>query len=47
MWITRQHCLMENMYYQGSQLIGHGFIKHLIDKQYWITAKQSSSGNPN
>ena len=36
---------MEIMYDQGSELIGHEFRKSLIEMEYRIIAKPSTSGN--
>ena len=35
------------MYEQGSDFIGHEFRKYLIEREYGILAKKSTSGNPN
>ena len=37
---------MEITYNQGSKLISHEFSKSLIEREYGITAKPSTSGNP-
>ena len=34
------------MYDQGKEFIGHEFRKYLIDTEYGITAKPSTSGDP-
>ena len=37
---------MEIMYDKGSGFIGHKFIKYITEKEYGITAKTRTSGNP-
>ena len=37
---------MKVTYDQGSEFIGHEFRKYLIEKEYGITDKQRTSGNP-
>ena len=37
---------MEITYYQGSEYIGHEFIKYLIEMEYGIISKPSTSVNP-
>ena len=37
---------MEITYDQGSEIIGHEFRNVLIEEEYGIVAKPSSSGNP-
>ena len=44
--LTRYPVPTEIDYDQGSELIGHGFIKSLIKTQYGITEKPSTSENP-
>ena len=46
MWLSRYPRPIEIMYDQGSEFIGHEFRKSLIDTQYRITDKPSTSGNP-
>ena len=36
---------MEIMYSQGSEFIGHEFIKYLIETEYGITSKPITLGN--
>ena len=44
--LTRYPVPTEIAYDQGSELIGHGFIKSLIKTQYGITEKPITSENP-
>ena len=37
---------MEIMYDQGSEFISHEFRKSLVEMEYGIFAKPSTSGNP-
>ena len=45
-WLSRYPRLIEIPYDQGKEFIGHEFKKYLIEKEYWITVKPSTSGNP-
>ena len=45
-WLTRLHIPTEIMYDQGSEFIGQEFRKSLIEDEYGITSKPSTSGNP-
>ena len=42
-WLSRYPIPMEIMYDQGSEFIGHEFIKSILEKEYGITAKPSTS----
>ena len=44
-WMSRYPRPMEIMYDQGKQFIGNEFRKPLIEMEYGITAKPSTSGN--
>ena len=46
-WLTRYIRPMEIMYGQGSEFIGHEFIKSLLEKEHGITTKPSTSANHN
>ena len=46
MWLSRHPRPIEITYVQGSEFIGHEFIKKLIETEYRITAKPSTSVNP-
>ena len=45
-WLTGYPKPMEITYDQVSEFIGHEFIKYLIEREYEITAKPSTLGNP-
>ena len=45
-WLTRYHRPTEITYDQGSEFIGHEFRKSIIEEEYGIVAKTSTSGNP-
>ena len=45
MWLSRYPRPAEITYYQGKEFIGHGFKKSLIETEYGITAKPSTSGH--
>ena len=45
-WVIRYPRPMEIMYDQGSEFTGHEFRKCLIETEYGITAKPSTSVNP-
>ena len=45
-WITRYPRPIEIMYVQGSEFISHELRKYLIEIEYRITAKPSTSKNP-
>ena len=44
-WLTRYPCSAEIMNDQGSEFLGHEFMKSLTEKEYGILAKPSISGN--
>ena len=44
--LNRHPCTMVIMYDQGSEFIGHDFRKFLVEEEYGIKSKPSSSGNP-
>ena len=44
-WLSRYYRPMEITYDQGSEFIGHDFRKYLIEMEYRINAKISTSGN--
>ena len=46
MWLSRYPRPIEITYDQGKECIGHQFRKYLIEIEYRITAKPSTSGNP-
>ena len=46
MWLSRYPRPIEIRYDQGSEFIGHEFIKSLIEELYRITAQPSTSVNP-
>ena len=46
-WLTRYPRPMEIRYDQGSEFIGHDFIKSLIHTEYMIPSKPIILGNPN
>ena len=46
MWFTKYPIPMEITYDQGSEFIGHGFRKSLIEIEYGIISKQSTLENP-
>ena len=46
MWLSRYPRQTEISYYQGSEFIGHKFRKPLIEMEYGIAAKPSTSRNP-
>ena len=46
MWLSRYPIPIEIMYYQGKEFIGHEFIKSLIEMEYGITTKPSTSKIP-
>ena len=45
-WLSRYPRPIESTYDQGSEFIGPEFIKSLIESEYRITSKPSTSGNP-
>ena len=45
-WMSRYPVPMEITYDQGSEFIGHEFRKSLIEEEYGIIAKPSTSRNP-
>ena len=45
-WLSRYSIPIEITYKQGSEFIGREFRKSLIETEYGITAKPSTSGNP-
>ena len=45
-WLYRYPIPIEIMYHQGSEFIGHEFRKYVIEEEYRIVAKPSTSGNP-
>ena len=45
-WLSRYPIPIEITYDQGKAFIGHEFIKSLIETEYGITAKPSTSVNP-
>ena len=45
-WLSRYPRPIEITYDQGKEFIGHELRKYLIDTEYGITAKQSTSVNP-
>ena len=45
-WLSRYPRQIEITYDQGKEYIGHKFRKSLIEKEYGITDKPSTSGNP-
>ena len=45
-WLYRYPIPIEIMYHQGSEFIGNEFKKSIIETEYRITAKPSTSGNP-
>ena len=46
MWLSRYPRPIEITYDQGKEFSGHEFRKTLIEMEYGITAKPSTSGNP-
>ena len=46
MWLSRYPRPMKIMYDQGSKFIGRAFIKPIIEMEYRIFAKPSTSVNP-
>ena len=47
MWLSRYPTIpIEITYYQGKEFIGHEFRKSLIEDEYRITSKPSTSRNP-
>ena len=46
MWMSRYPRPIETTYDQGNGFIGHDIIKPLIEMEYTITSKPSTSGNP-
>ena len=44
-WLTRYPCSAEIMNDQGSEFLGHEFMKSLTEKEYGILAKPISWGN--
>ena len=46
MWLSRYSRTTEITYDQGSQFIGNEFRKSLIETEYGITDKPSTSRNP-
>ena len=44
-WLTKYTTPTESTYDQGSEFIGHDFIKSLIEEEYRITSKPSTSEN--
>ena len=46
MWLYKYPRPIEVMYDQESEFIDHEFSKYLIETEYRITAKPSTSGNP-
>ena len=45
-WLSRYPIPMEITYDQGSEFIGHGFIKSLIEMEYRIVATPITLVNP-
>ena len=45
-WMSRYPRPMEIMYDQRSKFIGNDFRKYLMEMEYGITSKPSTSGNP-
>ena len=45
-WLSRYPRTKIITYDQGNEFIGHEFRKYLIEDQYGITYKPSTSGNP-
>ena len=45
-WLSEYPIPTEIVYDQGKEFIGHKFRKYLIEMEYGITAKPSTSGNP-
>ena len=45
-WLTRYPKPTEIMYDQGSEFVGHEFIKSLIEMKYGVAAKPSTLLNP-
>ena len=46
MWMSRYPRPIETTYDQGNGFFGHDIIKPLIEMEYTITSKPSTSGNP-
>ena len=45
-WLSIYYRPIEINYDQGSEFIGHDFRKYLIEDEYRMSAKPSTSGNP-
>ena len=45
-WLYEYLRPIEIVYDQGKEFIGHKFRKYLIEMEYGITAKSTTSGNP-
>ena len=45
-WLSIYSRPIEINYDQGSEFIGHDFRKYLIEDEYRMSAKPSTSGNP-